>query len=377
MAANSGIDVKVFYLWDRAGSGNRDQGFGHSIEWDLPLLEGYEHEFVANTSRHPGTERFWGMRNMELASRIAEFKPEAALLIGYRYASMMRLIFTPKRRRGYPLLFRGDSHRLFPPGEGWKSLVRREFISTVYRRFAACLYVGRANRDYFRLHGMPDEKLFFAPHAVDNDRFMQNAETARREGMEWRRKIGIPDGHLLGMFAGKLEEKKRPLDLLAAFERLHRSDVSLLFVGSGKLEQELRAKAERIPNVFFAPFQNQSVMPRTYAGCDLFILPSYGPEETWGLAINEALCLARPVIVSSHVGCAADLVRQNHNGWTFPAGNVEALASTLREALSNPEQLRRFGQEGRRIVEDYDYATATRGLQDALAMIRQRDRGRR
>src|SRR5437764_6735077 len=121
------------------------------------------------------------------------------------------------------------------------------------------------------------------------------------------------------------EDKKLPLDLLEAFRRFsekrgQRSEVrgqkeegggrnvALLFVGSGTLETELRSRAATTANVFFAPFQNQTEMPRTYAASDLFVLPSLGPEESWGLAVNEALCLSRPVIVSDHVGCGPDLV---------------------------------------------------------------------
>ncbi|MBA2622037.1 MAG: glycosyltransferase family 4 protein [Chthoniobacterales bacterium] len=376
MAANSGIDLKVFYLWDRSASAHRDPGFGHAVEWDLPLLEGYESEFVPNEAKRPGTDRFRGIRNSKLESRIKAFAPDAALLIGYRYDSLLRLILTSERKRGFPLLLRGDSHRLSAQnakGEmrkaELKEFVRRKAISAIFRRISGFLYVGKANRDYFRLHGVPEEKLFFAPHAVDNDRFMGNRDRVQQEAVAWRRELGISADHLLVLFAGKFEDKKRPLDLLEAFRFIGRSDVSLLFVGSGKQESELRNRAASVANVFFAPFQNQSVMPRTYAASDLFVLPSYGPEETWGLAINEALCLARPVIISSHVGCGPDLVRQGENGLIFPAGDVEALTTALHEALSDPMRLKQWGEAGRKIVSNYNYAAATGGLLTALEAV--------
>lgn len=221
IAAHSEIELKVFYLWNRGAEAKHDPGFGRAVQWDVPLLEGYEHEFVPNISADAGTHRFWGIRNEKLGSRIKEFNPDAALLIGYRYASMMRLIFSPKRRRGYPLLFRGDSHRLGTSQSGkWKVKSRKVFISRVFARFAAFLYVGQANREYFRMHGVPEEKLFFAPHAIDNERFIQSGGKAAVEASKWRRSLGIPDDHLVVLFAGKFEAKKRPLDLLAAFRQL-------------------------------------------------------------------------------------------------------------------------------------------------------------
>ena len=157
------------------------------------------------------------------------------------------------------------------------------------------------------------------------------------------------------------------MDLLTSYERLGPdSRAALLFVGAGHLENVLRTRAAGLPHVYFAPFQNQSEMPRTYAATDLFVLPSYGREETWGLAINEALCLSRPVIVSDHVGCAGDLVAPGRNGLVFPAGNVEALTGVLREALSDPGRLSRWGEEGRRIVAHYGYAQASEGLFQAM-----------
>ena len=174
------------------------------------------------------------------------------------------------------------------------------------------------------------------------------------------------------MFAGKFEEKKRPLDLIEAFRLLNRKDVSLLFVGAGALEGRLRVSAAAMRNVFFAPFQNQSEMPRTYRACDLFVLPSRGSEETWGLAINEALCIGRAVIVSDHVGCAQDLVKPGVNGLIFPAGNVPALAAALADALSDRERLVGWGVAGREIVSHYDFAAATSGLVAAVRAVVQR-----
>src|SRR5205814_6186279 len=108
-------------------------------------------------------------------------------------------------------------------------------------------------------------KLFFAPHAVDNDFFIAAGVEAKSAALKWRRELGIPEDHTVVMFAGKFEEKKRPLDLLNAFVRANVQGATLLFVGAGALETDLRANAAENSNIRFAPFQNQSLMPRTYA----------------------------------------------------------------------------------------------------------------
>lgn len=369
MSENSEIDLKVFYLWDFGVTEKRDPGFGREVKWDLPLLEGYDHEFVPNTSSRPGTNHYFGIRNPELATKLKNWEPDAALLIGYKYASLMRLIFTPATMRGFPLLFRGDSHR-FGKMRNSKFEIRNWIISQVYRRFEAFLYVGKANREYLRRHGVPERKLFFSPHVVDNERWMSSPDTVEEEAKRWRNELGILTDHALILFAGKFEQKKRPLDLLDAFIGSKLENVALLFVGNGALEAELRSRAANHANIFVAPFQNQTEMPRTYAACDLFVLPSFGAEESWGLAINEALCLSRPVIVSDHVGCGPDLVKHGENGLIFPAGDVQALAAALEEALRDRDRLKTWGLRGREIVSGYNFAAATRGLIQALDSIR-------
>lgn len=365
LADATDFSIKVFYLWNFGVSQQVDMGFKQSIQWDIPLLTGYDYEFVPNVSSKPGTHHFWGLQNPSLLEQISVYNPDAVLLMSYNYASLYNFLWRWNRRRA-PLLFRGDSHRLLP-SHGTKEWARRSFISMIFRRFSACLYVGKANYGYFCDRGVPPQSLFFAPHAVDNDRFTFHAEEANHKAMQWKQEVGIPENHSVILFAGKFEVKKRPLDLLKAFLQANLPQVSLLFVGAGALESELRQAAH--PHIYFAPFQNQTLMPRTYTAADLVVLPSYGSEETWGLAINEAMCMSRPVIVSSHVGCAADLVQACRNGLIFPAGDVSALATSLKEAFSHRERLQTWGKESRKIISNYSYTQTTQGLREALIYL--------
>ena len=370
LAQNPELLVKVFYLWDFGISNTIDPEFQQQFKWDVPLLEGYSYEFVPNVSKNPGTRHIWGLQNPSLSQRVLTYKPDAVLLIGYNYASLYRFLLQWNCDR-VPLLFRGDSHCLVTRTD-WKQGLRRRFISQVYKHFAAVLYVGKANYHYFRHHQVESQKLFFAPHAVDNQRFVSEADKAFDEARVWKQQLGIPQHHRVILFAGKYTAKKRPLDLLNAYSWANLPNVSLLLVGAGELETQLRRQADRHPHVYFAPFQNQAAMPRTYAAADLVVLPSYGVYETWGLAINEAMCLSRPIIVSSHVGCAQDLVHPGKNGLIFPAGDVSALAKSLQVACSDRQKLQQWGEESCRIISNYSYAQTTQGLMEALSALQAR-----
>lgn len=371
IAGKTGVIVRVFYLWDFGVKAQLDSEFQYTIKWDIPLLQGYDYEFVPNTSQTPGTSHFWGLQNPLLIQRVKDFAPTAVLLMNYKYASIFRFIWQWKKQK-VPLLFRGDSHRLLPK-YGIKEILRRKFIEAVYRNFGACLYVGKANFDYFLHHGVPPTKLFFSPHAIDNDRFMNQCDAVRQDAIAWKAEVGIPLDHRVILFAGKFSEKKRPFDLLQAFLAAQLQKVSLLFVGAGSLELELRSVALGCSHIYFAPFQNQTLMPRTYAAGDILVLPSYGEGETWGLAINEAMCMARPVIVSNHVGCAQDLVVHGQNGLIFPAGDVAALSQALRDAFDHPAKLREWGAVGQKNIASYSYVQSTEGLLKALHHVKTKD----
>lgn len=364
LMGNANLEIKVFYLWDFGVKERKDPGFDQGVKWDIPLLEGYPYTFVRNTSSTPGTASFWGLQNPSLRQEIKTYAPNVVLLMNYSYASLQAFIWRWPVNE-IPLLFRGDSHRLLP-AQGRFSPLKRYALTQVFRRFKACLYVGKANYDYFRFHEVPAANLFFSPHAVDNERYVLAADAAGREALEWRLSLGIPEDHLVILYAAKFTERKRPQDLIQAFIQAQLSGVSLLMVGSGPLEADLRTQAAGRPEIVFAPFQNQSQMPRVYAAGDVYVMPSYGPRETWGLAINEAQCMGRPVIVSSHVGCAADLVTPGETGWIFSAGDVSALATCLQEACNDRTRLQRLGAAGRARVQSYSYAQTTAGLLAAL-----------
>jgi glycosyltransferase involved in cell wall biosynthesis len=367
LAAVPGLAVRVFYLWDFGAAERHDPGFGQALRWDIDLLGGYDHEFVPNRAGDPGTHHFWGIDNPTLPARVAAFRPDALLLVGYHYRSFLRLLFSPRLAR-CKFLLRGDSHRLVPR-RGPRATLRRALLAALFKRFAGFLFVGTANRRYYLQHGVPERKLFFAPHAVDNDRFTAALPQAERAAREWRRELDIGDGQRVVLFAGKYEEKKRPLDLLEAFPAAAVPGATLLFAGGGPLEGELRRRAEGLAGVRFAPFQNQSLMPRTLAAGDVVALPSAGAEETWGLIVNEAMCLGRPVLVSNRVGCAEDLVEPGGNGWVFPAGDVGALAGALRQALAPGVDLRKMGERGLEVVSRYHYRHTVAGVLNCLGSL--------
>lgn len=367
LRANTTLDFRVFYLWEFGVTPQRDPQFGTAFQWDVDLLAGYESEFVPNRARDPGTHHFRGLDNPALTKRLAASRPEAVLLFGYNWLSHQRVIWWA-RRQGVPLLFRGDSHLL---GRARLPRLRHLLLRLLYRQFAAITCVGAANRDYFRALGVPEDKLFFVPHSVNAGHFNPADPATRAAAEKLRGELGLA-GKRVVLFAGKFSAAKQPVVLLQAFLSVSTAADALVFVGDGAEKDRLIALAATRPNrcVRFLPFANQSEMPARYRLADIFVLPSRGHYETWGLAVNEAMHLGVPCLVSDLVGCQRDLVQPGETGWVFAAEDPAALAATLSAALrAPPEELGRLGRNALATVGRYTYQQTSDGLLAALACL--------
>lgn len=348
------VKIKVFYTWGEGSISKFDLDFRKEIKWDIPLLEGYDYEFLKNNAQRAGSHHFLGIKNPDAIEKIEIFQPDAILIYGWSYLSHLKIIrhFNGKT----PVWFRGDS-TLLDEDAGWKVLARTTFLRWLYSYIDKAFYVGSANRAYYKKFGLSDEQLIFAPHAIDNSRF---AKDRTEEAQELRQALGIGVERKLILFAGKLEPKKNPELLLDAFISLNLRGVHLLFVGNGVLEQKLKDKAANQAcvdvrmRIHFIDFKNQQEMPVMYQACDLFCLPSKGPGETWGLAVNEAMAAGRTVLVSDKVGCAQDLVR-NSNGKVFKSDDLDDLIKSISFLCSENYSLKESGLNSRSIIQDWTF----------------------
>jgi glycosyltransferase involved in cell wall biosynthesis len=266
------------------------------------------------------------------------------------------------------VLLRGDSHLLDRRTDRLWWLKRR-ILGRWFRRCAAVLSVGLNNRDYFVACGVPRERIVRCPHSIDRTRFAEPDAALNTEAAEWRAELGFGERQTVLLFAGKLEARKRPVEMLESIIADADPRISVLVVGTGELEGRVNAIAAAHPDrVKHVPFQNQSRMPVVYRAGDLFVLPSaYG--ETWGLAVNEALACHRPVLVSDRVGCAPDVVKPGNNGWVFPADDWRALLAIVKDAAAERAMLAAMRQRASDSSIDFDIPATASTLVAAVERI--------
>ena len=284
-------------------------------------------------------------------AEIKEWRADALLVYGWSFKSHLQCLRYFHKK--IPVYFKGDS-TLLDESPGLKQLARRLFLQWVFAFVDVALYVGDANKKYFLKHGLKPSQLLFAPHAVDNDRFQKKEESVRG-ATALRTQLHIHPADTVFLFAGKMEKKKNPILLLQVFLTLAREDVHLVLAGNGELEAELKALAAGKTRIHFLPFQNQLMMPTLYQLCEVFVLPSSGPGETWGLAVNEAMAGGKAVLVSNACGVAEDLVEDGKNGYSFKRNDAEDLKEKILQLMDKKNELTMMGAASSSMIKSWSF----------------------
>lgn len=341
--------LKVFYTWGNNWLNNKyDPGFGKDVEWDIPLLDGYDYEFIENIAKQPGSHHSKGIVNPKLITAINHYQPHVLLVHGYSYQSHFKVMRYFKGK--IPIWFRGDS-TLLNERKDLKRIVKKIYLKWVYSFVDKVFYVGTNNKAYFKKYGLKENQLIFSPHAIDNERF---AEDRMEEVAKLKQELGILASDITILYAGKFENVKNLFILIQAFKIIQpKHKVKLLLVGNGPQEQALKKLTNDTANILFMDFQNQQYLPVIYHSCDIFCLPS--KSETWGLAINEAMAAGKAIIASDKVGCALDLVKNGINGYIFKSNDVADVQEKLCLLISQPELIKEFGKQSKEIIQNWSF----------------------
>jgi glycosyltransferase involved in cell wall biosynthesis len=215
--------------------------------------------------------------------------------------------------------------------------------------------------DYIKFAVAPAQKLLTIHSGVAIDSYLNTKAIGNRKKNNLRLS---EDSAVIG-FVGWLLPIKGPMILLKAMGRIwqNRSDVELVFVGKGELEEELKKEVLRMGacgKVKFLGWRNdiREIMPIF----DVFVLPSL--NEGMGRVLVEAMAAGRP-IVASRTGGIPDLVKHEENGLLVPRGDEIALAAAISKLLQYPEKAGIMGQRGKASCKRYSVESMVEKI-DAL-----------
>jgi len=365
MAQHPQFDFHVAFCTLHGAEPAFDAEFGATVQWDIPLLDGYDWVHVPN--RGSGEQSFLGFRNPGLWKLIRGGHFDAVLCyVGYVRASFWIAYFAA-RSSGAAFLFGTDATTLEPlDGRAWKLPVKKILWPWLFRLADQVLALSPAGVDLMRSLAIPAERISFTPFVVDNDWWA--AQSARVDRQAVRDLWGVSERDLVVLFCAKFQPRKRPLDLLRAFANANISNSVLVFAGEGPLRPQLEAESAALgvrDRVRFLGFVNQSQLPAAYTSSDLMVMPSdYDPCP---LVVCEAMLCGCPVLLSDRVRGRFDLVRPGITGDIFPCADVAALAAALRKLLEDRSRLALLSKNSRECMTTFSPRENIAGTLDAVA----------
>lgn len=277
LATEASIDLHVVFEHKDGLDSYYDEFFKREVAWDIPLTDGFSHEFLHPAGKSPsllkrGTDQARHLASLVRAFRA--FKPDVVWAHGYDSRHALVLLAACKMAR-IPLLVRADVEESDAQGGPKVRAVKDVLLRWYYPLIDGFLAVGKRNAKFYSDRGVPARKIFMTPYGIDNDRFSHGsgAQQASKNPVTF-------------LFTGKLIPRKRPQDALEALRRIPVTDgvePHLVFVGSGELEPKLREMTEVYgleDRVKFAGFVNQKDIVGYYQRAAALLLIS--ERERWG-----------------------------------------------------------------------------------------------
>ena len=241
----------------------------------------------------------------------------------------------------------------------------------VLRNVDAIVVEGTPQYKYVKNFNIPDEKVFFSNHC--------SLDYSKYRSKNLKEKLNI-EKDLLVLYLGRIIERKGLDVLIKAFSKIEqeRNDVALMVCGDGDFRPfcEYLAKELKIKHIFFLGSVQEEEIASYYETADLFVLPSCVREnqkiktEGWGLVINEAMSMAKPIVTTNAVGAAQDLVKNGVNGYVVQNEDVNELYLALKKILEDKELRKAMGKNSRKLFEEFnDFDKMFEGFKKAIKYV--------
>ncbi len=242
-------------------------------------------------------------------------------------------------------------------------------VNVMLAKSNAIVVFGSKSRELLISLRADPNKIFVAPNA--SICVLNKSIAVKKEEMKER--LGIQNKKII-LYLGRLVRVKGLSHLIKAFARLQEEipDSFLLIAGEGETMKKLEKLhlTHKINCIFLPATYNETQKALYYSLADIVVLPSARTRheaEVWGLVLNEAMSVGKPVIATTAVGAAYDLIENGINGYVVNQGDAEALYNALQKMLSNSKKLKKMGAKCReKINERFTYSHMAQGFVAAV-----------
>ena len=369
------IDLTVYFCSEEALDARDAHVMYQTIEnWGdrNELLNGYKYKFLKNSSPRPSYLKWpHGLMNFSIWDEIEQERPDLVVLMSWMNITWWIAIAACVRFH-VPFLYMTDANIAAESySSGLKKAMKQIVLGNILFKLATgFLCAGYANRKLYQFYGVPDRKLIPFAYSWGYKALLETASQLKPRRSELKAKQGLSDDSVVILYCGRLGEEKALFDLLNAYQLVGNPNKHLAIVGEGNIGQSLRdyATNQNINSIRFWGFRKRHEIAEYYATADVLVLPSR--RETWGIVVSEAMCFELPVIVSDQVGAAPDMVREGENGFTFPTGDIQALADRIRRVIDLPTaERRKMGLRPAQLMDSWSSRDLVKSLDQYLDLV--------
>jgi glycosyltransferase involved in cell wall biosynthesis len=307
-----------------------------------------------------------------------EFAPEGIVATTPHLNGLVGLAL--RRQLGIPMIYdvRGFPEMTWAVRKGGGSTdafgLRRVAETRCMREADLVVTLSETMRRQIVGRGISPEKVFVLPHAVDTDSF-----APRERDNELAASLGLDGRPVIGYISSLVpyEGVETLIDAIALARRTS-PDVASLIVGGGELLSSLEARVQELGldgHVVFSGRVEASEVMRYYSIMDVFVCPRHDHEVTryvTPLKPFEAMAAGSCLAVSD-LPTLREAVRDGECGALFPAGDADALASTILDLVERPERRRELECEAREhVVASHGFETLSRRFEEVWEELRRR-----
>jgi glycosyltransferase involved in cell wall biosynthesis len=229
---------------------------------------------------------------------------------------------------------------------------------------------GKKSKEFYIKIGVNVNKIFLSPNVIDFD--LDDLLFLNEKEKEFRNKLGIRNDEKIVLYFGRLVPQKGLEYLINAFLSLNLEGVKLLLVTTFNYDfhyfDKLKSLSNGSNNVIFYKIHTKE-KALCFKISNIFVLPSIttknGPE-IWGMVLNEAMAMGKPVITTTAVGAAYDLVRNGENGYIVKEKDSKELANSINTIINNEFIEKLYGENSLHIIKKYNYDYAVNGFINAI-----------
>lgn len=342
--------------------------------------------------------------------------PDAIAIAGWSSVDAMACCRWAGQRSTHTILM-SETRKVDGKRVWWKETLKARRV----RRFDAALVGARSHAGYLKQLGMPTEKIGFGYNVVDNGYFTDAATEIANQANNSDRRLHpcfLSSNRFVSVknLDTTLEAYRIYLQKAASLQNQSLLHVSaslpsdendesrcstdpsrritvncpwhLCLLGDGPLRDSLITQASALglrvrsfapweddrndassqATIYFPGFRQIEELPRFYANATAFLHPAL--SEPWGLVINEAMACSLPILSSTNVAAAEELLDEGVNGFSFDPLSPEAMADSML-AITDLDKSQRL-RMGKNSLAILNHRMPTSAFGEGLADVLQK-----